>query len=275
MLAQRTAREHGFAFNADLFQTQAAFTQKFFSGRIENMRRGTGIGGQSMSIAYALWALHLADWPPDETTEAMATYLLKTQEKDGRFSTSATRPPLQDSPAMSATLAAYYLQQFATKEQEPAASETVARSALWLQSYEPIRQEDRNALLWGFHLFDADQNHIDRARIAVLDSQREDGGWSQLPDMESDSYATGQALWTLQETGLATDAAPYQRGLRYLLDTQREDGSWHVKTRAKAIQTYYESGFPHGVDQFISICGTSWAVAALAASQPRPKAETP
>ena len=44
---------------------------------------------------------------------------------------------------------------------------------------------------------------------------------------------------------------------------QKPDGSWHVKTRSQPIQKYFESGFPHGQDQFISISATCWAVLAL------------
>ncbi len=32
------------------------------------------------------------------------------------------------------------------------------------------------------------------------------------------------------------------------------------------IQAYFESGFPHGADQWISAAGTAWAVRALASS---------
>jgi hypothetical protein len=46
--------------------------------------------------------------------------------------------------------------------------------------------------------------------------------------------------------------------------SQKEDGSWLVKTRAIRIQPHYESGFPHGMDQFISAAGTNWASTALA-----------
>ena len=51
--------------------------------------------------------------------------------------------------------------------------------------------------------------------------------------------------------------------MRYLLGSQLEDGSWHVVTRAEGFQTYYESGFPHNEDQFISTAASSWAVLAL------------
>ena len=57
--------------------------------------------------------------------------------------------------------------------------------------------------------------------------------------------------------------AAYQRGLQYLLKIQLEDGSWHVSSRSKPFQPYYESGFPHGKDQFISCAATGWATWAL------------
>jgi hypothetical protein len=56
----------------------------------------------------------------------------------------------------------------------------------------------------------------------------------------------------------------YLKGVRFLLATQRSDGSWHVSSRATKFQIYFESGFPHGPDQWISTMGTGWAAAALA-----------
>src|SRR6266481_436951 len=50
---------------------------------------------------------------------------------------------------------------------------------------------------------------------------------------------------------------------RFLLNSQLEDGSWYVQTRAAGFQPYFDNGFPHGVDQWISAAGTSWATMAL------------
>jgi len=36
-----------------------------------------------------------------------------------------------------------------------------------------------------------------------------------------------------------------------------------VKSRAPKFQPYFESGFPHGQDQWISAMATGWAAAAL------------
>jgi squalene cyclase len=57
--------------------------------------------------------------------------------------------------------------------------------------------------------------------------------------------------------------------LRFLIADQREDGSWFVASRSKPFQPYFESGFPYGKDQFISMAATSWAVTALSLACPK------
>jgi hypothetical protein len=68
----------------------------------------------------------------------------------------------------------------------------------------------------------------------------------------------------LHESRVHAPGSPaIQRGIQYLLNSQLEDGSWYVRTRAAAIQPYFESDFPHGPDQFISAAATNWAAMAL------------
>jgi hypothetical protein len=92
--------------------------------------------------------------------------------------------------------------------------------------------------------------------------------------MKSNAYATGRALVALQTAGLPVSHPAYQRGVQFLLKNQLEDGSWYVQTRAAAIQPYFESGFPHGVDQWISAAGTSWATMALTLASQAPAANS-
>ncbi len=103
------------------------------------------------------------------------------------------------------------------------------------------------------------------AAKALAAGQRPDGGWSPLATLSSDAYATGQVLFALQESGaLKTNDTVYQNGVKFLLRTQQPDGSWHVKSRALGFQPYFESGYPHGPDQWISSAAAAWATAALA-----------
>ena len=83
------------------------------------------------------------------------------------------------------------------------------------------------------------------------------------PDLTSDAYATATTLYTLHELGIAPSDAAYRRGVDYLLRTQLSDGSWHVASRAPKFQPYFQSGFPHDHDQWISASATAWATMAL------------
>jgi hypothetical protein len=82
--------------------------------------------------------------------------------------------------------------------------------------------------------------------------------------MAPDAYAAGQALYALQVGGVPVAGDAYRRGVAYLLRTQLEDGTWFVRSRAFGFQPYFESGFAHGRDQFISASATAWAAIALA-----------
>ena len=104
-------------------------------------------------------------------------------------------------------------------------------------------------------------SRIQRSRLLAL--QRHDGGWAQLPTMMSDAYATGQALYALRAGGLSPMTAAYQSGAHYLRRTQLDDGTWFVRSRGVGFLPYFDGGFPHGRDQFISAAATSWAVMAL------------
>ncbi len=139
------------------------------------------------------------------------------------------------------------------------------RAVKWLENTKPATTQDRAFHLLGLAWGNAAPATIKAAARALAATQRADGGWNQLPEMVSDAYATGQALYALNTAGnMAVSSSVYQKGVDYLLRTQAPDGSWHVETRAIWLQPYFESGFPYGRDQFISAAGTAWAVMALA-----------
>ena len=144
----------------------------------------------------------------------------------------------------------------------------------WLLKTQAKDTEDRAGRLWGLQAAGAKDKDVRDATEQLVRAQRKDGGWSQTEALESDAYATGSALVALHQAGgLATSDPAYQRGIAYLIKTQREDGSWLVRSRSKPFQTYFESGFPHGKDQFISMAASAWAATALALALPPSPAE--
>jgi squalene cyclase len=145
----------------------------------------------------------------------------------------------------------------------------IEQTRTWLVKTPGYETEDRVFRLRALQLVDAPERNISEAVQELLQTQNEDGGWAQLVDRESDAYATGSVLVALNQSGsIATDNPAFRRGLSFLLATQQADGSWHVASRSKPFQTYFESGYPHGADQFISIAAAGWATTALALALP-------
>jgi Prenyltransferase and squalene oxidase repeat len=159
----------------------------------------------------------------------------------------------------------HVLQLYAPGFERKTADEAVQRAAAWLRQAQPVNLQERAYQLLGLGWSRADTAAIKDAGHALVAQQRPDGGWSQIPTLDSDAYATGEALVALVESGARTPADPaYTRGVAFLLKTQMADGSWLVRTRAIPIQPYFDAGFPYGKDQFISAAGTNWATMALA-----------
>src|SRR5262249_22154979 len=158
---------------------------------------------------------------------------------------------------------------YATADQKPAATKRIAVVKEWLLKSKPTDTEDRVYRLLGLKESGAKDADVAAAALDLVNAQRPDGGWGQTKAMASDPDATGPALGALHRAGgLKTDTAAYRAGVRFLLKIQRDDGTWLVKTRSKPFQPYYESGFPHGTDQFISSTATGWAATALALTLP-------
>src|SRR6185503_4665743 len=113
------------------------------------------------------------------------------------------------------------------------------------------------------------QQVIRKTAEELLRQQKSDGGWGQLTALASDAYATGQALVAIEQSRvIGRNHRAFLRGIQYLMSSQLDDGSWYVRTRAVAIQPYFDSDFPHGPDQFISAAASNWASMALATVVP-------
>ena len=270
MLALVEAHDRGFEVDPDLVPAQAEFTRSGFATKTESIRKGENVGGRAMTVGYALLALEVAGQEPDAVTDALASYLLATQDAKGAWTTQSHRPPLEESNLACTAFAIHALRRYAPASRKAEAEQAIARGLEWAGQTKPASQEDHVARLWMLSEAKAEPDEIARARRAVLDRQRDDGGWAADKDLGSDAYATGQTLYVLTLTGLATTDPAYVRGVRFLLAEQCDDGSWFVETRSKPIQVFFDNGDPHGKNQFIAIPATSWAVAALARALPLP-----
>jgi len=217
-----------------------------------------------ISLSYTLLAFAAERYQRDEITDAMVHVIGAWQSDDGAFHPlPSMRPPIESNSVTATALSLRAIQLYGTGQEE-----RIARATRWLRTAAPRTTEERAMQLLGLAWAKAPADDVRKATKALLAEQRPDGGWGQLPTLETDAYATGQALVALHTAGHAVSSAEYRRGLAFLMRTQFPDGSWLVRTRTFPVQTPRDSGFPHGKNQWISAAGTSWAAMALALALP-------
>lgn len=216
------------------------------------------------AVAYEAFGYAGSHRPADEYTDSLVHYLKGMQRPEGYWQTVNNRPPLTFDHFITTGMVIRALQVYSPPAQKADTARRLARAAAWLEAAKPATTQERAFHLLGMHWSGASPAVIERSARDLARTQRADGGWAQLHTLESDAYATGQALYALHLAAhIRTDDPVYRKGTHYLLRTQASDGSWHVKTRSRPFQPYFESGFPHGHDQWISVAGTSWAAMAL------------
>lgn len=269
ILALVRARERGFTIDAEELKKHMGHISSFLGKNRANYLKGQGQGGQADTAGYALWTLELGGWKADETTAAVAEYFLLFNKDLDYWKVSANRPPSEKSLFTPAYLGLRALQTYGTAAQKERIQAKMAKMLAWLRKTPAKDTEDRVFRLWALKRAGADDKELHGAAEELIKTQQPDGGWAQIESMKSDAYATGTALVALLETASLTAADPvYERGVGYLLKTQHSDGSWHVVSRSRPFQTYFETGFPHAKDQFISSAASGWATTALTLGLP-------
>ncbi len=221
-------------------------------------------------VSYLLVGLDAEHYKADLDTDAVAMYLRMHQMADGHWEYGAadSRPPLCNDYVGQTALAMRALQLYAPQTDKAGYRDAIERAAHWLAEVQTKTTDDRGWRLIGLAWAGTNADAARKARQDLLGVQRADGGWSDIAPMASTAYATGKALVALRTAGLAVSDPAFQRGIRFLLNSQQGDGSWYVQSRALAFQPYFDAGFPHQYDQWLSAAGTSWATLALSLASP-------
>ena len=264
-MAAAVAQRKGFRINDASMREQMTRSRAYLESWRERELQDIPIPGRVDTTTYILAGLAAAQYPPDAATDALARYVKRRQFADGAWRVASHRPPIESSDFAMTALSLRVLRAYAPAPLSADYTRASQRGAAWLAQAQPRSTEDHAYQLLGLRWGGESEAAIRRAASALIALQRLDGGWSQIPTLASDAYATGQALTALAESGVLKPGDPiYEKGVRFLLGTQLEDGSWYVRSRAVAVQPYFDSEFPHGKDQFISAAATNWATMALA-----------
>jgi ankyrin repeat protein len=236
----------------------------WLNGNREGLLQDIPLAGAETTAAYLLWALNSAGHTRDRATDALVHHLAGSQQLDGGWQVRADRPPIESGRVTPTAIAIKALRAYPIPGHKAEFDRQIRRASKWLADYNPRTGEEKAMRLLGLVWAGADARLVRAAATKLAAEQRVDGGWAQLDSLSSDAYATGQALYALH---LAERLTPdsLKKGVRFLLDTQLMDGSWHVRSRAYPLQmNYFDTGFPHGRDQWISAAATSWACIGLA-----------
>jgi ankyrin repeat protein len=265
-MAVTTASARHIPVQADARAAELNGAQLFLAGLVQPLLQ-RGDPPVVDILIYAGFQLASENTPPSQTTDAMVHNIAAQQRTAGNWHAGwIARPPMADGDFSRTAMAIRLLRLYGAPGRKADLDRRVTRAASWLATAQPRTTEDLDMQLLGLKWSGTPRKSLDPALQRLMRQQREDGGWPQTPDLASDAYATGQALYTLHELGVAPTDAVYRRGVQYLLQTQQTDGSWLVKSRAAKFQPYFDTTFPYGPDQWISAAGTAWASMALSYS---------
>lgn len=258
------ANELGFDVDRHEIDSLVDHTVRHLARGTEHYLEGRGQGGKVDTAGMALWALRDAGHQPTELTDAMVHFLIEYQKDSPHWSPQSDRPPSEGSFFTSTFLAILAQDAYGRDVHRKRIDLRQEAARKWLLEATPEETEDAVFRLWALYQLDEEADVISSAAEDLRNLQRADGGWGQKPELATEAYSTGSALVVLHEAGeIQTSSAEWKNGIRFLLEDQLEDGTWRVASRSHPIQKYYESGFPHGEDQFISSAATCWASLAL------------
>lgn len=191
-------------------------------------------------------------------------HLVATQNDDGSWTSPAGRPPFFGSDVTVTRLSRLAI---LTADQAGRANDEARRAAgraeKWLAlQIEEVKLQSLVLDVWAATLQDATHRHnslIDKLVTALRGQQRPDGGWSQSEELESDAFATGQALFGLAKAGIRANDEQVRRAVEFLIRTQQGDGTWSTQSQVDPT-----TGRAARNLNPITYAGTSWAVIGIA-----------
>ena len=281
--AQTFARSRGIAVGDPIEQLPREVSDATMERYAEySVAGGAGIN----ALSFQLFEDDLAKRPADGRVRAQIQYIKGQQQPEGYWRGGGSlinngqgglsrpgvaRPPLITDDFTPTAFMVRALKAYGPPSDVVDTTARIAKARQWLLGTKATRLQEQAFKVLGLKWSGAEPRAIDSAARDLQALQQPDGGFSQLPTLPSDAYATGLALFALYEAGLPSTHRVYQAGLKFLLTTQAADGTWHVRTRSLEFQPYFESGYPYQRDQWISAAGTAYATLAIAAAVDPPQ----
>ncbi len=265
--AMREAKHYGHAVDEPVLAELTQWLAKSGDGKTGVARPANvprALNEKAVSFALALGV----EPSPDTDARAGLELLLGTVKADqienGSWASwPETRPPMFGNSDERTTASAILALLPAAAAGDPSAVAARDKGVEWLSTTKTDDDPQSIALrlvLWQRLGRPAEESAALVKRIRAR--QNPDGGWAQTPEMASDAWATGQALYALAHAGFKSADPAVARAQAFLVATQRDDGSWPMTSRpTKPGDTGATSLIP------IVGAGSSWAVLGLVRSE--------
>jgi hypothetical protein len=264
--AMREARQFGRAVDEPVLAELTQWLAQSGNGKFGLERPASAPNAASPKAMYFALALGTDPQRDAEAQEGMnllLTTVKAEQTENGSWSTwPGTRPPIFGSSDESLTALATLSLLPAAAAGDVESKAALDKAVKWLTETKTDDDPQSIALrlvLW-IRLGRPAEEWEPLVR-RIKERQNADGGWSQTPEMASDGWASGQALYALSHAGIKSNQAAILRGQAFLVKTQRADGSWPMTSRPTA-----PGG--QGSTSLIPITGggSAWAVLGLVRS---------
>jgi hypothetical protein len=198
-----------------------------------------------------------------ESVQWIADDIVKKQKENGSWEFFLRRPPVNESQTSDT---AWILLALCGGADEPEPHRAaLAKGAAWLASANLPNYQDKALKLLVASRLGKSREEMQAGVGELLALQRADGGWSQLAEMPSDAYATGQALYVLSLAGNTAERPEMKRAIEFLTSTQKADGSWPMTSRSSP------DGSPGSAKLLtpITCAASSWATLGLVRVVPK------
>jgi hypothetical protein len=272
--AYAEAQRHGFSVAAETVRQTTEWTGERLE-RIDAPRDERP--GWSMVNSPALYLAVMARLVPGQSAvsadqvERISMHLLRHQEQDGSWAWSSAPaknrpPPFFESDEVATRLACLALAPTGPGSPKPEVAESLKKASTWLQ--QTLRTETTQAQLLELMLRFRNgetREQLQPAIESILKLQQKDGGWGQIPDRDSDAYATGQTLYFLSQIGMDSGRPEIERGRRFLVTQQLKDGSWPMVRRG------HPGVVPSAQTIPIVYFGSAWGTLGLLGTSPVPR----
>jgi hypothetical protein len=169
---------------------------------------------------------------PDKPAPELTKLVLSGQQPDGSWKPAGQFATMQrrESHEAAGNSTLIFLLALATQDaDQQAAEEARTKATALIEADEPAKSVETLVFRTLYAQRFGPHEKADTLRAEILKLQHSDGGWAwMIGEEQSDSLATGEVLYALQQLPDPSCAVAAIRAQSWLLDHQREDGGWSI-----------------------------------------------